>query len=219
MKGDVRIKTSSIDDDREYSMTYYHHPGCFSLPRAFSTGAGKISAHDFLVDHVTDESGGEILPKQLETLAEAIESKAVKTDKTVGEAEQVINRLKEAYEDDKEPPAKKVKSDPNGDDDVEARCVQAYGIYNKMKNNDLKDILRWNGQFLTGTKPYMLIKCIDGHVRGRLARCNLCSGGKLKLAEDMKTVTCGGTFDEDTHARISCLYRATVAEAPRWKPW
>ena len=98
-----------------------------------------------------------------------------------------------------------------------------------MKNDELKDVLRWNRQVLKGTKDLLLAKVLDGHVyRGRLTRCPLCLGGKLKLefvgddgdADNYKlAVSCVGSFDEDKQVRLSCNYVTTPEEAPRWKPW
>ena len=54
--------------------------------------------------------------------------------------------------------------------------VEAYKMYKGCKNDDLKDILGWNRQIKKGTKEFMMYKCIDGHVFGRLATCPLCTG-------------------------------------------
>jgi len=118
---------------------------------------------------------------------------------------------KEAMENGKVPDAKKAKTVPS-------QQLEAYEIYKGMKNDDLKDVLRWNKQVLKGSKDFMVLKCIDGHIHGRLSRCELC-GGTLKMTEDGTKVVCGGSFDEDTQQRLPCSFESTPEKAPRWKPW
>jgi hypothetical protein len=65
----------------------------------------------------------------------------------------------------------------------------------------------------------LLAKVIDGATHGRLPRCSLCEGGRLKLQEDGVTVTCNGNFDEATNRRVDCNYSGTAEDAPRWQPW
>jgi hypothetical protein len=129
-----------------------------------------------------------------------------------------IGDLKTAYEKEldeiangKEPSSKKQKSD------LAAR-LDAYGVYKDLKNDDLKDTLRWNKQFVTGTKDFLIAKVVDGRVYGRLAACHLC-GGKIKMNDDGKMIKCGGTFDEESQRRMECSFSCPTEAAPRWQPW
>jgi len=171
-------------------MTKWHHPTCFNLPRKYAAGANKMSAEEFVADILLDASdGGTILPDKAEELAEAISSKTPATSKAGVSAEgavasgegaaAIIQGLKMAYqkreeEGGDEPAAKKVKTGKvkakAGDDDVAAARVDAYGEYHKMNTDALKDYLRWNHQVLQGKKDFVLLKVIDGAIRGRLAR-------------------------------------------------
>lgn len=66
-----------------------------------------------------------------------------------------------------------------------------------------------------------MLRCIDGHAHGRLARCPTCFKGKLWLKDEDggQTVICKGYFDEDIQQRIPCHYSVPNATAPRLLPW
>lgn len=127
------------------------------------------------------------------------------------------------------PRTKKAKL--NTVDDAQA-VVEWYGKYHKLKNEQLKDVLRWNRQVMTPpTKEALLYKAIDGALYGRLARCALCGGGRLKITfPDISKakstpppggalVVCSGSFDEDTQRRIDCAFSCAPSAAPRLQPW
>ena len=98
--------------------------------------------------------------------------------------------------------------------------VELYKKYHKLKSDLLKDILGYNRQVKTGTKDILLMKLIDGLTYGRLARCSVCDGGRLKLIDDdCYTVTCSGTFDESLQTRIPCSFTCNTVTAPRSFPW
>ena len=193
------------------------HPKCFSLPRKF---AGTVD--DFVDETLTDATGGDILPKERDALVEAIQAtaaaakKSSKSSASASSADGIIEKLKEKASDG-EPQPKKAKTD---DPYTTNEFVDAYRVYQKEKNDDLKDLLKWNRQFITGTKNYLLVKVLDGHVHGRLARCQMCQGGRLKIDErNCAVVVCNGQFDEDAQQRIPCTFKCGVQDAPRWKPW
>ena len=100
--------------------------------------------------------------------------------------------------------------------DLDRAYADMLVLYQDKNLDGLKDYLRWNQQVLKGTKPLLLMKCMDGHLNGRLARCPLCHEGKLNLEMD-DTVQCSGYFDEDTHQRVACNYSSKAADAPRSK--
>jgi hypothetical protein len=76
--------------------------------------------------------------------------------KRLKEIRAVMSNLPEANddeEDEDERPAKKAKSD-----DIDA-YAKAMSLYSKMKNDDLKSVLRWNlGYGTTGTKDVLLLR-------------------------------------------------------------
>jgi len=169
-----------------------------------------MSVEDFVNSMLEDTSVGEILPSMAEEIIAKIEKAASSGKKAKGEGNKMLDSLKRAHEGD-ESETKRLKLDP--------KLVDAYGIYAKHKNDALKDVLKWNRQMVGGTRNYLFVKVVDGHVRGRLARCAVCQGGRLKLQEDGQTVTCNGNFDEDSHMRIDCAFKCPVADAPRLQPW
>lgn len=104
---------------------------------------------------------------------------------------------------------------------LEIDDAKLYGLYSGKKNEELKDILRWNKQLgISGSKDQLLERCIDGHKNGRLARCKICVEGKLKISEkDGDEVLCNGYFDEDSGQRFSCFFTCKRLDAPRVLPW
>lgn len=58
-------------------------------------------------------------------------------------------------------------------------------------------------------------------MNGRLARCPVCSQGKLGLSDEDAgdTIKCAGYWDEDLNTKITCTYVVPSGSAPRLKPW
>ena len=52
-------------------------------------------------------------------------------------------------------------------------------MYEMLKADVLKDMLRWNRQMLGGKKNMLLVRIIDGQMNGRLARCPTCLQGRV----------------------------------------
>ena len=64
-----------------------------------------------------------------------------------------IKALLAQQEEDEEPPTKKAKKEKLKEE------VEAMKIYQKMTNERLKDVLRWNlGYGMTGTKDVLLLR-------------------------------------------------------------
>lgn len=79
---------------------------------------------------------------------------------------------------------------------------------------------RWNLQLISGTKPILLARVMDGQLRGRLTRCPLCQGGKVAIREDSgTTASCTGYFNDVKGIRISCSFQAPVEKCSRLHPW
>ena len=160
---------------------------------------------------VEDTTGGEILPSKGQELVADISQNSGKkaTKSSSSDKANPLAEIKEAYEARLgEPVKKKLKTDD--------ATLDLYEHYKSYKADDLKDLLRWNRQTMTGTKDVILFKVLDGEINGRLARCPM-DGGRLKLSEDGTKVTCNGNFDEDLQIRIDCAYSAKRLEAPREK--
>lgn len=220
-------------------MTSWCHPKCFNLPRKYATGSGKITEEQFVEDHIEDVSeDGDILPSKVAELAAAIGTKASpKKTKSEGSGTEnsFMEKLKSEYdamaaEDDDKTSAKRKANDNSeqepkkkkskaSDDDQNQRALELYAKHHKMNAAALKDILSYNRQTMTGTKAVVLHKVIDGELNGRLPRCKVCEGGRLKFNEACDKVICGGGFDEGSQQRISCDVSYTFGDAPRELPW
>jgi PADR1 (NUC008) domain len=225
-----------------YMATSYMHPACFNLPRKYSTGANKMSAEDFVRQVLQDgsDSGRDILPAKNAELAAAIATTATPKKKTGGgnddndgdgdgtSPKAWIASIKAAFEKLEDEPASKraKKQAPDAADTSSKREVitqahiDAYASYKACKADELKDMLRWNNQILVGTKDVILCKVIDGIVFGRLGRCSMCNGGKLKFnVDNAHEILCNGEFDEATQRKIACPYTTMPSKAPRYLPW
>mmetsp|Transcript_19864 Transcript_19864/g.41056 ORF Transcript_19864/g.41056 Transcript_19864/m.41056 type:complete len:474 (+) Transcript_19864:186-1607(+) len=225
-KDEIRIGISSMKGD--IKITGWNHPSCFTIPRTI-----KVNAEEFVNEYLEDQTADGILddPDFKQRLVIQISSTPKKKEEKhdnpianrIASYKTAFEELPDEDEDDDEEtrrPTKKAKK--GGDPKILNAAAKAYGIYHKMKNPELQDVLRWNvGYGMTGTKDALLLRCIDGHVNGRLARCPMCFRGKLQLADKDagQTVACGGYFDEEISARIPCTYVAKNERAPRLQPW
>jgi PADR1 (NUC008) domain len=239
----LRIATS-VEAEGGYNATSYMHPSCFNLPRKYAAGANKMTPQHFVRQVLQDgsDSGRDILPTKTEELAAAIATTSIKKKKSNADGDgddggdndaspkAWIASIKAAFEkleaDDGEPASKKAKAASvavavDAKREVITRAhIDAYASYKGCKADELKDLLRWNNQVLVGTKDVILTKVIDGMVHGRLGRCQLCNGGKLKFNTDnVHEIVCSGEFDEATQRKISCPYTTMPSKAPRFQPW
>ena len=215
-------------DATPYAVKTHHHPGCFALPRKYTLASSKLTVAEF-VDTILEDATEQqdILPAKADELVDVmVASMAAKKDaKKAGAAkdspldlikEAFLARQKEQNGEAHEPSPKKAKvnvttTEPNGAD---SRAVDAYATFQRYKNDQIKDILKWNRQHVSGTKNVLLQRVLDGAVYGRLVRCPL-DGGRLKLSDDGAMVTCGGSFDESTMTRLDCAFKKPAAEVPR----
>jgi len=239
-KGELRIATHSYKEGQDFKFTSYTRPKYFTVPPRALKG---VSPEEFVDIHLQDETTDNILDDPIQK-AEIIAAIAYKpSKKKAGEAangpttplEKLLDQIKTTMEklddDEEERPKKKAKTNSKAkkkgkkgtEDDVDLEaCARAMKVYGKMKADDLKSVIRWNlGYGTTGTKNILLLKCIDGHVNGRLGRCPTCFKGKLNIVESDAgaTVSCKGYFDEEIQNRIPCQYTAPATSAPRHKPW
>lgn len=213
-------------------MTSYQHPKCFQVPPRALKG---VSPEDFVNTHLTDSTEDSMLDNET-TKQEVIDAVAYKPPRgsTGGKKEEggesaiqkklagikaLMEKLpNEDSDEEEERPAKKAKTD---EDSIEMKEARAMKIYSSMKNDDLKSVLRWNlGYGTSATKDILMMRCIDGHVYGRLERCPTCFKGKLQIKDaDPNAIACPGYYDEDIAVRISCGYTTKVSAAPRLQPW
>jgi hypothetical protein len=97
--------------------------------------------------------------------------------------------------------------------------VVAWKIYGEMSHQDLKNLLKANGQSNVGNEAFVLRKVIDGAARGAPAICDLCGKGKPKPVEDeLGKWFCNGYYDIGSLSYTSCPQTWTDATLPR-KQW
>ena len=152
-------------------MPSYTHPLCFNIPpRAFK----GVSPEEFVTDHLQDQTSDEILSDETQKrqIIDAIATKPQKGGKKEGDggvASPISKRLEEVKtcmlslpsddEEDSKPAAKKAKKSADGLNDNIAVYAKAMKIYSKMKNDDLKSVLRWNlGYGMTGTRDVLMLR-------------------------------------------------------------
>jgi len=234
-KGELRIATNAHKEGQDIKFTSYNHPKCFAVPPRALKG---VSPADFVADHLEDLTTDSILDNDT-TRDEVIAAIAFKPPRAKkgekGDAEltpvgkrleeirkEIVATLGDDEEEQQKRPAKKAKKEKK-DDGLELYAV-AMKVYEKMKADDLKSVLRWNlGYGTSGTKDILMLRCIDGHVNGRLGRCQTCFKGKLNLKDEDAgaTVLCKGYYDEDIAARIPCgfVIANNSSSIPRLQPW
>ncbi|KAL7493339.1 hypothetical protein ACHAWT_002804 [Skeletonema menzelii] len=179
----LRIAHSVSDGEKNF--TSYHHVKCFNKPQKVSgTSIKGMSVADFVEEYIEDPHGIFDDEDKLAEIIADIESKPPKSEKSNVYANKIAT-YKRALEDmeDKDDEGKSSAS-KKARTDLEEKA-RAYAVYNSKKNAELQDILRWNlGYGTSGTKEVLLTRCIDGRVNGRLARCPVCSQGKLGLSDE-----------------------------------
>jgi len=207
-------------------MTSWNHAKCFNLPKAMQKEGA--TAESFVAEDLDDPDG--IFDEHKDEIIEAIEAKGVSAPKNkkasaADDDNTMLGAIKRNYEtvqasaaaadDGEDRPAKKIKLSND-----EHKEVVLYETFSKMNAEELKDFLRWNRQGVTGVKAVLILRCIDGDMRGRLARCPLCKRGQPKLAEAAHDfASCNGYYDDEMGGRVSCSYKVPVAKAARILPW
>jgi len=238
LKGALRIGIVSPGPG-DIMMTRWFHLECFTIPKKLlKTG---VDARRFVQENLEDKTGDQSLMDIEEKVVEAIMRKpqTLKSEdgSSIPDANTRIKRLKDIWnkirDESEEPIKKKAKREKieeathekisekeklNVDNENDAAVV--YGLYEGYNSNELKDVLRWNKQLVSGTKDLLLQRIIDGHISGRLGMCPTCVEGRLKLNdENCMTVLCRGWYDEENMMRNSCSYSCSVKDASRLLPW
>lgn len=217
-------------------MTKWYHVECIPYPTKLKKEG--VTHEIFVADILQDDTDDQILSNEEESakVVEKLKKKAASgagdkqaTGGAIGNIDVIksnfdkLQKEKEKECDierdvDESRPSKKIKmaAKMSGPDRAKA---EAYGNYNHMNIDQLKDILRWNHQMLAGSKAVLLSRIIDGHINGRLGLCITCGQGRLKLEEDLSAVICPGFYNEDLGGRETCISKMAIEQAPRINPW
>ena len=146
----MRIRSEVPQDDDHRSFGSNWHVECFVIPKKL-----KKDTEEFVEEVLQDESG-EILPEKADEIIAKLNSKGKKAagagaGDNDGNPLTIIKAEYEKRESEEEKPSKKAKSNMTA-------MVDAYASYCKMKNDELKDVLRWNRQVLAGKKDLLIMK-------------------------------------------------------------
>lgn len=97
--------------------------------------------------------------------------------------------------------------------------------YSSLRVTELKEYLRANGQHMTGNKPELVQKCVDGERFGAIPPCPACKVGKLRV-EYMSDAawrkgeghySCKGYYDESVGFHVSCPYHSVSVVRLPWR--
>lgn len=195
-------------------MSSSHKVSCFKIPRKLK--ALGVDVEEFVEDYLQDD--GELLQDRKDEILGMLREAAAKTKSKTKKAKTgpltIMDRLveeasKQEGEENVEPSKKKVKKEQTEEEEEIKSMVPVYLKYFKAKVPELKDILRWNKQLISGPKMFVLFKVIDGELHGRLSLCPLCQGDLKYIEGDYDTIHCNGRYDEGKYgtaiARSTCM--------------
>ncbi|KAL7547099.1 hypothetical protein ACHAWF_013682 [Thalassiosira exigua] len=179
-----RRDADAFKEGADYQMTSYAHPRCFQVPPRAYKG---VSPEDFVNDVLEDRTTESLLsdPDRKRDVVDAVAYKppraskggkaggdeSTATGKRLASVRKVAAELPSDDEGEEVRPSKKAKKGKKGEGEDLESLARAMKVYDKTKADDLKAALRWNlGYATTGNKDALLLRCIDGHAHGRLAR-------------------------------------------------
>mmetsp|Transcript_15082 Transcript_15082/g.24994 ORF Transcript_15082/g.24994 Transcript_15082/m.24994 type:complete len:411 (+) Transcript_15082:65-1297(+) len=192
-KDDLRVGTHRVSAD-DIMMVTWNHATCFTLPR-------KLLAEEFFTNLQVHEDVTEAQLTQLKELLDDPDGNTPGGKRSSGASEGGSN--------------KKAKADiTKGMNDSE---LALYEKYRSFTLEGLKDFMRWNKQPIAGTKPELIIRCIDGELHGAIPSCPE-PGCKGKLRLDNGKVSCGGAYNEELGSFLRCYYSAQASSITRL-PW
>jgi hypothetical protein len=85
-----------------------------------------------------------------------------------------------------------------------------------MTVGTLKDWLKVNNQLVSGNKPELVERCVDGEVNGRIPKCPRCLLGRLKFNTSTAMYECAGYHDEDSQRFIACKNKMEQVSRDTW---
>ena len=98
---------------------------------------------------------------------------------------------------------------------VVASMPALYEQFASMTVDRLRRLLHANAERQSGVKEELVERCVEGHVRGVLPKCDRC-GGSLFYANGQ--VHCKGGFDRDRKVRLPCEVHLPE-DAVQRRPW
>lgn len=83
-------------------------------------------------------------------------------------------------------------------------------------NEKLKEILRKNGQSMSGTKVDLLSKVLDGELFGRVPKCPTCRGGRPKMDLQTGVYHCTGYYEDEAFYQCTASFQFNKLERDKW---
>lgn len=92
-----------------------------------------------------------------------------------------------------------------------------YTDINTLKVKDLKEILKKNGQLVSGNKSQLQERVLDGRKLGKIPKCISCYGGTPKFDPIKKIYKCPGYRDDDDSIFCNRRYAFNDLKREKWE--
>lgn len=242
-KRHLRVGIMTDVPGEEYKMTKWYHIECFSLPRSLriigetdESFVGNILSDNTTTRLLADEKEAQFILQKIKQKSVLRKKDSLFNHRSTKYLTNIINnyaKIKKELENENEIGVEDDEYEYSSDhpqppkmsmwnlsiSPEERHQTVAYDLYSKLSVEELKDILRWNHQPVSGTKQILLSRAIDGFVNGRLGFCMTCVCGTLKLSENCTEVSCAGFYNEEFGYRELCPMNIPVNKATRLHPW
>ena len=99
------------------------------------------------------------------------------------------------------------------------RIEKMKNILKKIQNYtnvQLKDILRRNGQSMSGSKIDLLGKVSDGIMFGKIPKCSNCNGGRPKMDMSTGEYHCEGYYEDETYNKCDTTFQFDSVQRDEW---
>lgn len=83
-------------------------------------------------------------------------------------------------------------------------------------NTQLKDILRKNGQSMSGNKTELLGKVADGMMFGKVPKCPNCNGGRPKMDLATGHYHCNGYYEDEAFFQCDAVFEFSQLSREPW---
>lgn len=111
---------------------------------------------------------------------------------------------------------KEVKDKFELSEDQKIKLKEYQDEYQDKTNNDLKELLKKNGQIQTGKKEELVHRCAESKLLGALPACPKCSTGKLRFNYKTAIFRCPGQVD-DAGTFIYCGFNSEDVKRNDWQ--
>ncbi|EGR30422.1 poly polymerase family protein, putative [Ichthyophthirius multifiliis] len=89
-------------------------------------------------------------------------------------------------------------------------------FYGEKTSTELKQILHINDQAKTGNKQQLIDKCADGKTLGKIPKCPICHGGKLRFDYINGNYKCPGYMEDEEFKYCNKLFSMEDIERQEW---